>query len=270
MTRYHALLAAWPLLFLSCTPAAPEPPPQDDAAEADWISLFNGRDLDDWIVKIAGHELGDNYGNTFRVEDGLLKVSYDQYDQFDRQFGSLFYKDPFSHYRLRVEYRFVGEQAAGGPVWGLRDSGVQMHSPAPETMTMEQEFPISVEVNLIGGTGSGDRPTGNVCTPGTHVVVDDELFTENCGATSTRTIHGDEWVTIEAEVRGGSSIKHIVNGEVVAAYEQPQLDEASPDARRLLASGADKMLREGYISLQSNSHPIEFRKIEILLLDPDE
>ena len=134
-------------------------------------------------------------------------------------------------------------------------------------MPVEQEFPVSVEINLKGGDGSAARPTGDVCTPGTYVVMNGELFTENCAETSTQTIHGDQWVTIEAEVRGGSSIKHILNGEVIAAYEQPQLDETSPDAQRLLASGSDPMLREGYISLQSNSHPIEFSTIEILLLE---
>lgn len=253
----------------SCTPEPPQQAATTADAEEEWISLFNGRDLDGWIVKISGHALNDNFGNTFRVEDGLLKVSYDQYDQFDRQFGSLFYKDKFSNYRIRVEYRFVGEQAAGGPEWGFRDSGIQLHSQAPESMTVAQEFPVCVEMNFIGNGETGDRPTGDVCTPGTNVVMNGELFTEQCASTSTQAIPGDAWVTVEAEVHGNAAITHKVNGVVTASYTQPQLDERSPDAQRLLASGSDMMLREGYISLQSNSHPIEFRKIEILPLDDE-
>ena len=88
------------------------------AEKEEWITLFNGRDLSGWTPKITGHVLGDNFGNTFRVEDGLLKVRYDQYKSFGSKFGHLFYKDSFSYYRLVVEYRFVGEQAPGGPGTG--------------------------------------------------------------------------------------------------------------------------------------------------------
>ena len=98
------------------------------AEEQDWIQLFNGRDLDNWIVKIRGHEPGANFAGTFRVEDGLMTVSYDGYGDFDDQFGHIFYKDSFSHYHLRVEYRFVGEQVAGGQDWAWRNSGVMLHS----------------------------------------------------------------------------------------------------------------------------------------------
>lgn len=264
MNRHLVWLLAGTMVFFSC---ASEGEPPAAPAEEEWIALFNGENLDGWIVKIAGYDLNDNIGNTFRVEDGILKVSYDQYDEFGRQFGSLSYKDKFSHYRLRVEYRFVGEQAAGGPEWGFRDSGVQYHGQDPATMTKEQEFPVCVEMNFIGGSGSGERPTGNVCSPGTHVVLNGELFTEQCASTSTKTIHGDEWVMAEVEVHGNTSITHRVNGEVVTTYTQPQLDETAPDAQRLLEAGHPKMVQEGYISLQSNSHPIEFRTIALLPLE---
>ena len=65
---------------------------------------------------------------------------------------------------------------------------------------------------------------------------------------------------------GERSIKHIVNGEVVLEYEKPQLDENDRDARKLIKDG-NKMLHEGYISLQAESHPVEFRKVEILALE---
>jgi hypothetical protein len=232
-----------------------------------WIPLFNGKDLSGWTPKIRGHESGDNFGETFRVENGALKVAYDKYDNFNNQFGHLFYQESFSHYRLRVEYRFVGEQAPGGPGWAVRNSGVMVHGQAPETMSKDQEFPASIEVQLLGGSGSGQRTTANLCTPGTNVVMNGELITRHCTNSKSKTYHGDQWVTVEIEVRGNKLIKHMVEGETVLEYSQPQLDERDADAQKLLARGAEKMLERGTISLQSESHPVEFRKVELLKLD---
>jgi len=240
---------------------------QNQAPEG-WTALFNGKDLEGWTPKIAGHELGDNFGNTFRVEDGILKVSYDQYDGFRDRYGHLFYKTSFSSYVLRVEYRFVGEQCSGGAGWAFRNSGVMIHCQSPESMRVDQSFPVSIEVQLLGGNGTDPRSTANLCTPGTNVVMDGKLFTPHCTGSSSKTYHGDQWVTVEIEVHGNGVIKHLIDGEVVLQYEQPQLDENDGDAKKLIeAAGGDKMLRGGYISLQSESHPVEFRKVEIRLLD---
>lgn len=239
---------------------------QENQGQGQWTPLFNGKDLDGWSMKITGHDLNDNYGNTFRVEDGLLKVSYDQYDKFDGKFGHLFYKDKFSHYMLRVEYRFVGQQVSGGPGWALRNSGIMIHGQSPEGMTKDQDFPVSIEVQLLGGNGRGQRTTGNVCTPGTHIVMDGQLVTRHCNGSTSKTYHGDQWVTQVVEVHGKQTIKHILEGKTVLEYEQAQLDDKDVDARKLIVNG-DKMLRGGTISLQSESHPVEFRKVEILVLD---
>jgi hypothetical protein len=239
---------------------------QNKPAESRWISLFNGKNLDGWKVKITGHELNDNYGKTFRVEDGVLKVCYDQYDTFGGKFGHIFYKEKFSRYRLRLEYRFVGEQVPGGPGWALRNNGIMLHCQSPESMTKDQNFPVSIEVQLLGGNGKDKRSTGNLCTPGTNVVMDDRLVTQHCTSSRSKTYHGDQWVKAEVEVHGNDLIKHIINGEVVLEYERPQYDEKDADARKLIKEGT-VMLSEGYISLQAESHPTEFRKIEILPLE---
>ena len=219
-----------------------------------WVSLFNGKNLDGWKVKIKGYDLNDNFGDTFRVEDGILKVSYDQYDKFDRKFGHLFYDSTFSHYILRVEYRFVGEQCPGGPGWAFRNSGVMAHGQSAESMKKDQDFPNSIEVQMLGGNGRDKRSTGNLCTPGTHVIMDGRLVKKHCISSSSKTYHGDQWVTLELEVHGNSAVKHSINGEVVMEYERPQLDDGT-------------LLSEGTISLQAESHPVEFRKVEILLLE---
>jgi len=238
---------------------------QDSPSAEQWIPLFNGKDLEGWTPKIAGHELGDNCGDTFRVKDGVLKVCYDQYDKFDGKFGHLFYRESFSNYRLRVEYRFTGEQIEGGPSWAFRNSGIMIHGQSPESMGKAQAFPVCIEVQLLGGRGSGKRTTGNLCTPGTHVVMEGKLVTRHCIDSSSKTYDGDQWVSAEVEVRG-NTIKHIVEGETVLEYSDPQLDEKDPEAKKLLAAGQGKILTGGSISLQSESHPVEFRKVELLKL----
>jgi hypothetical protein len=238
-------------------------------SQDEWIPLFNGKDLDGWTPKIAGFPLGENWGDTFRVEGGVLKVAYDKYEKFDNRFGHLFYKEPFSHYRLRVEYRFVGQQCPGGPGWALRNSGAMLHGQPPETMGKDQSFPVSIEVQFLGGNGKDPRPTLNLCTPGTNVVMNGKLHTPHCTNSKSKTVHGDAWVTAEVEVRGSKSFKHFVDGELVMSYEEPQYDPKDKDAQKLIKEGQPLLIEGGSVSLQAESHPIEFRKVELLKLKPE-
>lgn len=233
----------------------------------EWIQLFNGKDLDDWQVKFAGYELGHNFRNTFGVENGILKVSYDEWDEWDSQFGHLFYKGEFSHYRLRVEYRFVGNQVKGGPGWAFRNNGLMLHGQSAKSMEVDQDFPVSIEVQLLGGDGTNNRSTLNLCTPGTNVVINGELIERHCTNSSSKTFHGDQWVTAEVEVRGGDFITHFVDGVQVMSYEKPQLDPREEYYEKLLAEYGNLIITKGTISIQAESHPTEFRKIELLVLD---
>jgi hypothetical protein len=260
-----ALLMAAFVVSMGCAPATKEAALAVPPAKQ-WIPLFNGKNLDGWTPKITGYALGENFGNTFRVEDGVLKVAYDHYENFGNRFGHLFYQTPFSHYRLRVEYRFVGTQIPGGPGWALRNSGIMIHCQDPKTMRQEQDFPVSIEVQLLGGDGTNPRPTLNLCTPGTHVVINGKIEKTHCIDSKSETFHGDQWVSAELEVRVGGVIRHFVNGKLVLEYEQPQLDDTDSDAKKLIKAG-NPLLTGGYISLQSESHPCEFRRVEILPLD---
>jgi hypothetical protein len=235
-------------------------------AEDGWIALFNGKDLEGWTPKIRGYDYGDNFADTFRVEDGAITVRYDGYENFDNKFGHLFYETPYSHYRIRIEYRFFGEQAPGGPGWAYRNSGVMLHCQDPKTMSKDQEFPVSIEAQFLGGDGERPRTTCNVCSPGTHIVMDGELVTRHCNNSTSETYHGDQWVTAEIEVNGGGAIKHFVNGELVLEYEQPQFDLDDKDAKPLVQANVVRLER-GYIALQSESHPVQFRKVELLELE---
>ena len=184
-------------------------------SQGEWMSLFNGKDLEGWVPKIRYHELGDNYLNTFRVEDGLLTVSYDGYEKFKNTFGHLIYKTPFSNYRIRLQYRFVGDQAKGGAGWAFKNSGIMVHGQSPESMAKDQEFPVSIEVQLLGGGGKRDRSTANMCSPGTHIVMAGKLKKTHCINSDSKTFHDEQWVTAEVEVLGNKSIKHFINGELV-------------------------------------------------------
>ncbi|MDY7108248.1 MAG: prolyl oligopeptidase family serine peptidase [Planctomycetota bacterium] len=240
-----------------------EAPPDADVDDG-WIALFNGEDLTGWTPKFAGHKLGVNYNDTFRVEDNTIVVNYDEWEQFNGAFGHLFHEQEFSSYILQLEYRFMGEQTPGGPGWAYRNSGVMIHGQPPEMMGIDQAFPVCIEVQLLGGDGEHARHTANVCTPGTNIIMDGELTTAHCIDSTSRTHHGDAWVALEVEVRGGEVIRHRINGELVLEYGGPQLDESDADARAWLEQrGGEKMLTSGTISLQAESHPCAFRNIRL-------
>ena len=237
----------------------------EQVGDEDWRVLFNGRDLAGWIVKIRGFEAGNNYADTFRVTDGLLTVAYDGYDVFGDRFGHLFFAQPFSHYRLRIEYRFVGAQAPNAPSWATRNSGVMVHSQPPATMARDQDFPISIEVQFLGGLGDGrPRPTGNLCSPGTRVVYDGQPDASHCIQAAAPTIDGDRWVTADVLVQGDGRIVHYIDGAPVIEYEDVTYGGGNVNGHRPEDKPDGQPLAAGFIALQSESHPIQFRRVELL------
>jgi 3-keto-disaccharide hydrolase len=243
----------------------------NDPAKKEWLQLFNGRDLNDWVIKFARHDLGENVNDTFRVGDGLLKVRYDKWTAFNREFGHIFYKQPFSYYLLAAEYRFVGDQvAAAGPdlAWAKRNNGLMLHCPDPKTMLKDQDFPISIEVQLLGGLSDGKpRPTANLCTPGTNVVMNGKLHTPHCTNSTSKTYDGDQWVRVEVLVHGDELIRHMIDGQTVIEYTKPQIGggNASPTDPKVKVDGTP--LAGGYIALQAETAPTDFRKVELLNLE---
>jgi len=237
---------------------------ENDPDKLEWIQLFNGEDLEGWQVKLAGHRLNDNYGDTFRAENGVLKVVYDQYENFDMRFGHIFFEKKYSHYVLKLEYRFLGEQLPDGPEWAFRNSGIMFHSQSPESVKQDQDFPICIEAQLLGGDGSHERTTHNLCTPATHVVMNGELVTNHCVNSTSETYHGDQWVSVVLVVLGADRVEHWVEGQPVLSYEKPQIGGENVHNFDARVKQDGKLLEEGYISLQSESHPVEFRNIELL------
>jgi len=237
------------------------------AADAEWHSLFNGKDLDGWTPKIAKHPVGENYADTFRVEDGVIKVYYDKYGQFDRQFGHLYTNQAYSNYILQLEYKFVGAAIEDSPPWAKLNSGVMIHSQSPLSMTLGQEFPASMEFQFLATGASAGKQTGNVCTPGTNLEMGGKLLLDHIIDAKSKFYPLDEWVSVEAEVHGNKEVIYRVNGVEVLRYQRPQLDPRDVDAQRLLAAGAPLQLSFGHIALQAESQPVWFRNIRIKQLD---
>jgi hypothetical protein len=190
-------------------------------------------------------------------------VCYDNYDTFKNEFGHIFCNIPFSRYKLRIEYRFTGEQVPGGPSWAFRNSGVMLHSQSAASMGLNQSFPVSIEAQFLGGNGTSERTTGNVCTPGTNIVIDGKLVSQHCINSTSKTYHGDVWIHAEFVVMGDSIIHHIIEGDTVLTYTKPQI---GGDGSEGFPLPEGTLLKEGYICLQAESHPVEFRKVEILNL----
>jgi len=239
------------------------------ADDQKWVSLFNGKDLSGWTIKIANRPLGENFANTFRVDEGILKVSYDGYEKFDKQYGHLFTNLAYSHYILRLEYRFTGTMMADAPNYVNLNSGVMLHAQSPQSMRFDQGFPSSLEMQFLADEGKGARSTGNLCTPGTHVDMGGQLITQHIVKSSAPTFPAEEWVRAEMEVRGNEEIIHRINGVEVLRYQRPRLDPAckiSP-ASDLVSAGGNLMLHFGHIALQAEGQPVWFRKIELRSLE---
>lgn len=238
-----------------------------------WRPLFDGKTLDGWTAKIARRPVGENYRQTFVADQGVIRVSYAGYDKFDNQFGHLFHKTPLSAYRLRFSYRFLTEGLPlDTPGWARSNSGIMFHSQTAESMTVEQPFPVSIEFQLLGKEDDKPRPTGAVCTPGITITIDGAKVKEHCTPPANApTIANGTWVQAELEVLPSGEITQKINGVVVHRYAGAALDPddtvAGGAKPYILARGAQPVTG-GYIALQSEGAPLEFKDIEIQELTP--
>ena len=246
-----------------------------EISKEDWEPLFNGKDLTGWDIKIKDHPLNENYKNTFRIEDSMIRVVYSDYEKFNTQFGHLYTHKPYSYYKLKLQYRFVGDHLADAPEWADRNSGVMLHSQSAESVNLNQNFPVSLEFQFLCGNGKDTVPTGNVCTPGTFITYNGKTFLGHIQNSNSKTYLKNEWINAEAEVYGDSLIRHIINGDTVLTYTNAMIGEgfvsktsswtwAGITDSLIWINKANTPLKEGHIALQAESQPIDFRRIEIL------
>ncbi|AWW30211.1 DUF1080 domain-containing protein [Echinicola strongylocentroti] len=237
----------------------------------EWQSLFDGESLDGWVPKIHHHETGENYRNTFRVKDDAILVSYDEYNEgFDERYGHLFYEQPYATFHLKWEYRFTEEWLEDAPSYTYRNSGVMFHSQSPESILKEQDWPISVEYQMLAEAEAGvERPTGNMCSPGTEVYYEGEMDPRHCINSTSATYPWDEWVKADLIVFEDSLVIHMVNGDTVLRYTQPQIGGGVANGYDPAIKVDGKLLKEGYIGLQSEGQGVMFRNIQIKDLSTD-
>lgn len=261
----HFKIAFLSVIILTIVSFTPE---YKGNSDNEWQTLFNGKNLDGWIVKFYHHDLGDNYANTFRVKDGKIQVNYDGSKEFNNRFGHLFYKTPFSSFHLKFEYRFTDQWMKDAPSYTYRNSGIMFHSQDPKTILKEQDWPISIEYQILAGTGDGQpRPTGNMCSPGTEVFFKGEKYPQHCINSSSKTYEWNEWLSGELIVYRDSLVIHIVNGEEVLRYTKPHIGGGVANGFDPTIKIDGKPLTEGYIALQAEGQGIEFREIKIKKLE---
>lgn len=261
MNKLSALIVPVLLLVTACGGNNSKKSTENNA---EWQSLFNGKDLDGWVVKIHHHEVGDNYANTFRVKDSCIQVNYDGYKDFNNRFGHLFYKEPFSSFHLKFEYRFTDVWLEDAPGYTYRNSGVMFHSQDPKTILKEQDWPISVEFQLLADAGDGNpRPTGNMCSPGTEIFFKGVKEPQHCVSSSSKTYPWNQWVKGELIVYRDSLVTHIIDGDTVLQYTKPQIGGGVVNGFDPVIKIDGKPLTEGFIALQSEGQGVEFRRIKI-------
>ena len=163
-----------------------------------------------------------------------------------------------------MEYRFVGEWKKDAPGYTILNSGVMYHSQDPRSMYKDQDWPISVEMQFLGGMGDGNpRPTGNMCSPGTEIVYHGRIHPSHCLDSSSETYDGDQWVSAELIVLGDSLVTHIINGDTVLQYSKPQIGGGTVNNYDPAIKIDGTPLKSGFIALQSEGQPIDFRNIKI-------
>ncbi len=248
------------------------------AEDSTWVQLFNGKDLSDWDIKFAGKELNVNFNNTFKVVDSAISVDYSGWTRFSDEFGHAANKTKaYSHYLLRVEYQVGPTQVTGGPAWAVQNNGLMVHSQSMASMTLKQDFPISMETQLLGAgnTGSNPKNTMNLCTPGTAFYNNPSggsVNMEHCvPSTATARPAPGTWAWVSVSVMGDSIIRHFnqksPTGTPVFTYYRPVYwtgNVANPPANTP-ANGTP--LKSGYIAIQAETHPYKFRKMELLDLE---
>ena len=142
------------------------------------------------------------------------------------------------------------------------------HSQDPLSMSKEQNWPISIEMQFLAGLGDGNpRPTGNMCSPGTDIVYQGKIYDGHCLNSTSKTYDKDEWVSAELIVLGDSLITHVIDGDTVLQYSKPTMGGGVVQGFDSTLWQVGKPLTSGYIALQSEGQPIDFRNIELLNLE---
>ena len=259
------LLAAPIIALVSLIGSAQSP--SDKADRRDWIQLFDGKSLDGWVPKITGYPLEKTTPTPSASSTAPCRrrpTGPRRREQIRPSFL------PTSEVLLLHRRRRVPlHRRAGGRRSRLGHSQ-QWPDVAQPVAAIDVEgpgFPISVEVQLLGGLPNGKpQSTANMCSPGTQVFIDGTMVKGHCLDSKSQTYAGDQWVRVEVAVRGGERLIHKVEGQTVLEYEKPTIGGGEVNKFDPAVKVDGTLLTDGYIEIQGESHPTEFRKIEVLNL----
>lgn len=218
-----------------------------------WVNLFNGKDLTGWVPLIHKSKVGENYMDTFRADsvNKVIRIAYDKYpnQSFDGRIGNLYYNKRLTNYRVRVTYRFIEPQAKNPVSWGRNNSALMIFAVDPYTITGDPQLPPMIELQLLGSPSAGGTTSPNYCDLGGMSM---QQHSARCGNNGSGKAPNpaNQWTTVEAEV-------HVTG--VTKVFQLP--DTTNPAQTMSGPRYMNQAVTGGFVALQSESQPIEFKDI---------
>ena len=188
-------------------------------------ALFNGKDLDGWVVEQRPYK--DKSGRTtpnWSVRDGLLTCE-------GKTFGFLRYdRQQFTDFALHVECRLLPKSNTG---IGIR---TVPYDPRKDSQTRPSYRSYEVQVQDDEGKPPSKHSTGSLY--------------RYVAPKANPIKRAPEWNTVDVECIG-PRIRVTINGQEVLDVDQSTIKEIK-----------DKPLK-GYVCLQSHTGKVEFRNVRI-------
>ncbi len=274
--------------------------------DSNWIQMLRKGDtkLSDWTPKIQGHAAGENPYNSFsygETSDGQprLIVTDTVSNTSSYGYGHLFYKTAYSDYIVRAKYHFPTKEsfAGGAGSWTIQNNGLMLHCQSAASMDKGQDYPKSIENQLIGywSYGDGSPPnttTSNLCLVNTSVNYHGQWYSDGTGHHCTQSkFHSLAYDSSTTPAKGANSTNATWPGKDIWEYAMDRVIDSTsmtfymrsrPDTAwdsvlgvtqiRLgltntsSGPGSTTALGSGYISIQMEGTSTEFASIEVLNL----
>ena len=176
--------------------AAPSSPNVQTADEAEFVPIFNGRDLSGWVVE----------GSTKAVFDGkeqeIWTVENGEIHCRGKGFGFLRYDKPLKDFVVRLEYKLAPKA----------NSGIGIRTVKFEGKTNTRPSFASYEIQLLDDAGK---------SPGKHST--GSLYRYVAPAENP-SLPAGQWNTVEIECRG-PRLRIVFNGRVLHDLDQTTIEE---------------------------------------------
>ncbi len=209
-----------------------------------WLDLFNGHNFDGWVLE--SRDRADLLPNWTITPDGYMRCEAKR-----DAFGFLRYeKRTFANFRLLVEYRFEPQEVS--KFKGNSGIGIRTCRFDPKNHTATRPSFAAYEIQLLD---DAKQPATAYSTASLY---------RYASPKTNRVKPSPQWNQIEVTC-DGPRIQIQMNGELVLDVDQTHLPDLSPKDKPRIAdikAPPEKPL-SGYISLQSHTGTIEFRKVRL-------